>query len=136
MGLRARLSRLEGRVGPPAPPPSLAPGELAKRLEWWLCQQTYNRRAFDEDPAFRPAWSCYHRLWGIDTGGWSPLHAVWPPREPPKFEEARRAVLPIMLGVLERQPGPSASSAGCWRRWLPTRGRPSPSPSARQAGSR
>ncbi len=61
-----------------------------------------------DDSAFRPAWSQYHRLWEVHTGGWSHLHAVWLTREPLEFEEARRAVLPIMLGVLERQPRPAS----------------------------
>jgi hypothetical protein len=59
------------------------------------------------DPNFRPAWSRYHRLWEIHTGGYSPLHAVWLPRESKEFEEARQAVLPIMGRVLLQQPRPT-----------------------------
>jgi hypothetical protein len=62
---------------------------------------------FDSDPAFRPAWSRYYRLWAIHTGGYSLLHAVWLPREPADFEEARQAVLPIMGRVLQPQPRPT-----------------------------
>ena len=32
---------------------------------------------FDADPDFQPAWSHYHRLWEIHTGGYSQLQAVW-----------------------------------------------------------
>jgi hypothetical protein len=59
------------------------------------------------DPTFRPAWSRYHWLWEIHTGGYSPLHSVWLPREPAEFEEARQAVLPILGRALKQQPRPT-----------------------------
>jgi hypothetical protein len=103
MKLRTRLHRLEDRLGPPSYPTLLpTTEELVKRLEWWLGGQTYNRGVFDGDPAFRPAWSRYYRLWAIHTGGYSLLHAVWLPREPADFEEVRQAVLPITGRVLQR----------------------------------
>jgi hypothetical protein len=108
MNLRTRLHRLEERLGPPSDTPLLpTTEELVTRLEWWLGEQTYNRGVLDGDPHFRPAWSRYHRLWDIHTGGYSPLHAVWLPREPADFEEARQAVLPIMGRVLQQQPRPT-----------------------------
>src|SRR5207249_3369557 len=90
MTLRRRLLRLEGRAGPePEPAPPLTPEEFKQRVERWVGAQTYNRGIFDADPEFRPAWSRYHRLWEVHTGGYSSLQAVWLPRQPAEFEAAR-----------------------------------------------
>ena len=62
MRLRTRLHRLEERLRPPSAPAPPKTEELAKGLEWWLGEQTYNRGVFDGDPTFRPAWSHYRRL--------------------------------------------------------------------------
>jgi hypothetical protein len=107
MTLRRRLGRLEVSVGPPPtplPPPS--PEDLEQRLQEGVGEQTYNRGVFDDDPEFRPAWSHYHRLWEVHTGGYSPLQAVWLVREPEEFEAARRAVVAVMVRVLAGQPYP------------------------------
>ena len=107
MSLRRRLGRLEERVGPPpAPAPAWSPEERRRRLEAWVREQTYHRGVFDADPEFRPAWSCYHRLWEVHTRGYSSLQAVWLVRQPPEFEESRRRVVAVMVRVLERQPPP------------------------------
>jgi hypothetical protein len=114
MSLRRRLGRLEERLGPPPEPePPLSPeevdAELEARLQEWIGAETYNRGVFDTDPEFRPAWSRYHRLWEVHTRGYSPLQAVWLPREGPEFEAARRQVVCVMVRVLEQQPEPLRS---------------------------
>jgi hypothetical protein len=110
MRLRLRLGRLEQRVGPPpAPQPLPSVEELDRGLRAWVRGQTYNRGVFDADPEFRPAWSRYHQLWEVHTGGYSPLQAVWLARPEPEFEAARRRVVAVMVRLLERQPEPLRS---------------------------
>ncbi len=93
--LQIRLRRLEVRSGPPPAPATpaveLTEEEIAQRVQWWLGRETYNRGIFDDDPAFRPAWSRYHELWQRHAHSFSPLHAVWLPQQPAEFEAARRA---------------------------------------------
>jgi hypothetical protein len=64
---------------------------------------------FDADPELRPAWSRYHRLWGVHARGHLPPQAVWLAREQPEFEAAGRRVVAVMVRVLEQQPEPGRS---------------------------
>jgi hypothetical protein len=102
--LRARLARLEATLPDPLPEPEpLSSEEVLEGIEQFIHKATYNPAGvFDDDPEFRHAWTRYHRLWELHTGGYlGPLDAVWLRRTPEKFEEARQQVVGVMLRVLE-----------------------------------
>jgi hypothetical protein len=110
MNLDHRFNRLEDKIGPATVQSlELTAAELEERLAWWIGQQTYHPGFFDSDPAFRPAWDDYHRLWNIEIldhspHGYAPLHAVWVGRQPAELETARRLVVEIMARNLKAQP--------------------------------